>query len=104
MGEASPSSSQWTLPQATALALTLSAVTATVAHYALSIFNFFDMSAFMDAGYRVYIGQKIYTDFEFNAGPGHPYLHALFYALLGFNKTAILAHVSCLNTAVMLGI
>lgn len=51
------------------------------------------MSAFMDAGYRVYRGQEPYIDFYYIAGPVHLYMHAFFYFLFGFNKTAILAHL-----------
>jgi hypothetical protein len=64
-------------------------------------FDFFDMSAFMDAGYRVYMGQSPYVDFFYNAGPVHLYLHALFFTLFGFTKTAVLAHLCTVNAVVV---
>ena len=62
-------------------------------------YDFFDMSAFMDAGYRVLIGQEPYVDFFYTAGPIHLYLHALFFRLFGFNQWAVLAHLLFVNTA-----
>jgi len=67
-------------------------------------FDFFDMSAFLDAGWRVANGQRIYTDFYYSAGPVHPYLHALFFKIFGFNKTAILSHLLFVHLIVMLSV
>lgn len=64
-------------------------------------FDFFDMSAFLDAGYRVSIGQEPYVDFFYTAGPVHLYMHALFFRLLGFTKEAVLAHLLAVNTTVL---
>jgi hypothetical protein len=60
-------------------------------------YDFFDMSAFMDAGYRVFIGQEPYVDFFYTAGPLHLYLHALSYHLMGFNRWAVLAQLLAVN-------
>ena len=79
----------------------LAGVTAVVAWEGTRVFDFFDMSVLMDAGWRVACGQQIYRDFYFNAGPVHPYLHALFFRLFGFGTAALLAHVAVLNAAVM---
>jgi 4-amino-4-deoxy-L-arabinose transferase-like glycosyltransferase len=68
---------------------------------ALKTYDFFDMSAFMDAGYRVYLGQSPYVDFFYNAGPVHLYLHAFFFTLFGFTKTAVLAHLFTVNAVVV---
>lgn len=78
------------------------AVSLAVIRQALSVFNFFDMSAFMDAGYRIDRGQRIYSDFFFNAGPVHPYLIALFIRIFGFTKWAILGHLTAVNGLVMI--
>jgi hypothetical protein len=86
------------------LAAILASVTAVVGHQALSLYNFFDMSSFMDAGWRVARGQRPYVDFQYLAGPVHLYLHALTYLVFGFSKTAILAHVSIANAIVMIGV
>ena len=72
-----------------------------LARSALDIFDFFDMAAFMDAGYRVYSGQELYLDFFYLAGPVHPYMHAFFFYLFGFNKTAILVHLVVVNAIVV---
>lgn len=64
-------------------------------------FDFFDMSAFMDAGYRVYSGQAIYQDFAFNAGPVHPYLYALFFSVFGVSKLGLLAYMWTVNGVVV---
>ena len=72
-----------------------------LARTALDIFDFFDMAAFMDAGYRVYSGQELYLDFFYLAGPVHPYMHAFFFYLFGFNKTAILVHLVVVNAIVV---
>jgi hypothetical protein len=72
-------------------------------HLAQKTYDFFDMSAFMDAGYRVASGQRLYVDFFYNAGPVHPYLHAFFFTLFGFTKTAVLAHLCAANVVVVVG-
>jgi hypothetical protein len=72
----------------------LAALTAVfLAWDATRLFDFFDMSAFLDAGYRVYCGQRPYADFFYNAGPLHIYLHALSFWLFGYTKLAIQAHL-----------
>jgi len=53
--------------------------------------NFFDISAFTDASWRVYSGQKPYVDFMFVSGPVHLYLNAFFFFLFGIGKNAFLA-------------
>lgn len=84
------------------LVLSLIAVVSVIlSRNALQVFDFFDMSAFMDAGYRVYIGQEPYVDFYYITGPMHLYMHAFFYFLLGFNKTAILAHFLLVNAVIV---
>ncbi len=55
--------------------------------------NFFDISAFTDASWRVYSGQKPYVDFMFVSGPVHLYLNAFFFFLFGIGKNAFLAHL-----------
>lgn len=61
-------------------------------------FDFFDMSGFMDAGYRVMIGQQPYTDFLYNSGPVHLYLLAFFFKIFGFGLTASQIHVSVITS------
>jgi hypothetical protein len=58
---------------------------------ALRRFDFYDMSIFLDAGWRVARGQRMYVDFFYIAGPVHPYLYAVLIKLLGFGKWAVLA-------------
>jgi hypothetical protein len=70
-------------------------------------FEFFDMSSFMDAGYRVSIGQEPYVDFYYTAGPVHLYMHALSFMIFGFTTTAVLVHlcvVALLATALVFAI
>ncbi len=67
------------------------------------VFDFFDMSAFLDAGYRVWHGQQPYVDFFYNAGPVHLYMHATSFALFGFGKAAVLAHLLFV-TAIAFGV
>ena len=90
-------------PLRPALLLTLAIVlvASAICHRAMSVFNFFDMSAFMDAGWRIVCGQRIYADFFFNTGPVHPYLMAAFFAVFGFTKWAILAHLALVTAVVM---
>jgi len=57
---------------------------------ALRRFDFYDMSIFLDAGWRVACGQRLYVDFYYIAGPVHPYIYAVLIRLLGFNKWAVL--------------
>jgi hypothetical protein len=68
-------------------------VSVLLARNAMRRFDFFDMSAFLDAGYRVYSGQIPYTDFFYFAGPVHLYMHAFFFSLFGFTKSAVQAHI-----------
>ncbi len=79
------------------LAAALAYSSALVAGHAFGIFDFFDMSTFMDAGYRVWKGQRIYEDFFYNTGPIHPHLHAFSFALLGFGRDAVLLHLVVMN-------
>ena len=84
------------------LAGLLAAQAALLVHFGRQRFEFFDMSAFLDAGYRVACGQQLYRDFYYIAGPVHPYMHAFFFTLFGFTQTAVLVHlctVSLLVTA-----
>lgn len=93
----------WGLTDLVALPAILALVTAAVAHHATQVFDFFDMSVLMDAGYRIHCGQHPYLDFYFNAGPVHLYLHALFFRFQGFGTTALVSHVCVLNALVMAG-
>lgn len=76
--------------------LILAGVTAALLHLLWNngqrVFDFFDMSAFLDAGYRVWKGQRPYVDFFYLAGPVHLYMHAFFFQMFGFTKAAVLAH------------
>ena len=78
----------------------LTAVTVALLRWdALRRLDFFDVSAFLDAGYRVSSGQVPYRDFLYCAGPVHLYMHAIFLKLFGFTKTAVQAHlctISCI--------
>lgn len=51
-------------------------------------FDFFDMSGFLDASYRVWAGQRPYVDFLYNAGPVHLWILAGFFSLAGFGLKA----------------
>lgn len=82
------------------VAVLVAAVSAVLGRAALQGYDAFDMSGFMDAGYRVYSGQRPYVDFYYIAGPVHLYLHALSYAVFGFTKTAVLAHLLVVNALV----
>jgi hypothetical protein len=64
-----------------------------LANNALQRFDFFDMSSFLDAGYRVSLGQRPYRDFFYIAGPVHLYMHAFFISLFGFTRWAVQAHL-----------
>lgn len=64
-------------------------------------YNFFDMSAFLDASWRVFCGQKPYVDFSYTSGPLHLYMNAFFFWLFGFGKTAILAHLVSVHSIVI---
>jgi hypothetical protein len=77
-------------------ALALSVVTVLV--NARRTFDFFDMSGFLDGGYRVYRGQRLYVDFFYHAGPVQPALHAAFFHIFGFCQTAVLAHLGTVMT------
>jgi hypothetical protein len=60
-----------------------------------------DFGAFIDGGWRILKGQKTYADFYYSTGPIHLYLHAIFFFIFGFGKTAILAHLITLSSTVM---
>lgn len=64
-------------------------------------FDFYDMSIFMDAGWRVACGQRLYVDFFYIAGPVHPYLFAAFIKALGFNQWAVLAFLLVTQAVVL---
>ena len=66
---------------------------------AMQRFDPVDYAGFLDAGWRVLNGQKLYSDFIFHAGPVFPYVSALFFKLFGFNKIAILAQLILTNAA-----
>jgi hypothetical protein len=83
------------------LATLIAASSVGLAATALHAFDFYDMSGFLDAGYRVAIGQEPYVDFYYIAGPVHLWMHALFFRLLGFTKFAILAHLLVVNALVV---
>ncbi|HEU0105974.1 MAG TPA: hypothetical protein VFT38_07365, partial [Vicinamibacteria bacterium] len=68
---------------------------------ALRRFDFYDMSIFLDAGWRVARGQRMYVDFFYIAGPVHPYLYAVLIRLLGFNKWAVLVFLLGTQAAVL---
>lgn len=80
----------------------LVAVSAILGRTALLTFDAFDMSAFMDAGWRVASGQRPYVDFYYTGGPIHLYLHAASYVLFGFGKVAVLAHLLAVNAVVLI--
>lgn len=71
-------------------------------HNTTQRFDFFDMSGFMDAGYRLYRGQVPYVDFFFPSPPGQLYFHYFFFKLFGFNLTAIQAHVITISTIMVI--
>lgn len=62
-------------------------------------FHDHDWGCFVDAAWRVYRGQKIYTDFLYPSGPGHVYLQTFFYHLMGFGRAAIFWQLVAVNTA-----
>lgn len=64
-------------------------------------FNFFDMGSFLDASWRIFIGQRPYVDFMYTAGPVHLYLNAFFFSILGFGKAAVLAHLIIVHSTVI---
>jgi hypothetical protein len=61
-------------------------------------FDFYDMSGFMDAGYRVASGQKIYVDFFYIAGPLQILANAMFFKIFGFSLLAVQAHLFVINS------
>ncbi|MBI4861608.1 MAG: hypothetical protein HY815_15300 [Candidatus Riflebacteria bacterium] len=89
------------LLDAAALGAVVVSVSVVVARQVPSVFDFFDMSSFLDAGYRVACGQRPYVDFIFTAGPVHLWSMAVFFSILGFTKTAVVAHVTVVNGIVM---
>lgn len=84
------------------VAAVLFAVSLLVARQVTSCFDFFDQSLALDAGYRVYLGQRLYADFAFNVGPVYLWLQGLSYRVLGFGTAAVIAHVTLVNALVML--
>ncbi|MET0385953.1 MAG: hypothetical protein ABW321_08335 [Polyangiales bacterium] len=81
------------LVEPAAFVLVLGGLSYLLALNARRVFDFFDMSAFLDAGWRVVNGQRLYTDFFYTAGPLHPYAHALSFWLFGFTQQAVIAHL-----------
>ncbi len=61
-------------------------------------FNFFDYGNAIDAGWRVFRGQRPYVDFIYGMGPLHLYVNHLFFLLFGFGKTALLTSLLCLSS------
>lgn len=72
-----------------------------LAHLAFQGFSPSDFGSFLDAGYRVYLGQKPYTDFYYHTGPVHLYALAFFFLIAGFNKQAILLHLIVVSSISM---
>lgn len=67
---------------------------------AFRCFNFFDMSGFLDASWRIFKGQRPYIDFIYTTGPVHLYMNALFFGLFGFGKSALLAHLVVVSSLI----
>lgn len=65
-------------------------------------FNLLDMGGFLDAGWRVYKGQRPYIDFIYYTGPLYLYLNALSFHIFGFGKTAILANLVAVHSSVII--
>lgn len=82
-------------------AIAIAVVSVALARLSVQCYDFFDMSAFMDAGWRMACGQRPYTDFIYNAGPVHPALWALFFLIFGFGGTAIIAYLAVSTGVVM---
>jgi len=61
-----------------------------------------DMGAFLDASWRVALGQQPYADFMYFSGPLHLYMNAVFFHLFGFGTTAILMSMITVHSAVIL--
>ncbi len=68
---------------------------------AFRYFHFYDMCFSLDGGWRILKGQKPYIDFIYFSGPIHLYLHALFFKLFGFGKTAVWVHLWMVNSIVV---
>jgi hypothetical protein len=88
-------------PELAAVAAVIVAVSLLTARQTTSVFDFFDQSLALDAGWRVYRGQRLYVDFAFNVGPVYLWLQGLSYRLLGFGTSGVIAHVTCVNALVM---
>ena len=65
-------------------------------------FSDLDWGGFLDASWRVFIGQKVYHDFFYHSGPVHLYMNAFFFQLFSFGKNAILAHLVTVNSLMIL--
>ncbi|MFT7637702.1 MAG: hypothetical protein ACI9Y8_001480 [Candidatus Omnitrophota bacterium] len=65
------------------------------------VFKFFDMGAFIDGSWRIFCGQKPYTDFILQMGPIHFYLNSFFFHIFGFGKIALWAHVVFVHSLVI---
>lgn len=63
---------------------------------------FFDMNIFLDGSWRIFKGQRPYTDFFIATGPLHYYMIALFHFLFGFGKTSIFLHLFIIHSLVIL--
>lgn len=55
------------------------------------------MSSFLDLAYRISIGQILYSDVQFNAGPVFPLFYAIFVKCFGVNQIAIISFLAFLN-------
>jgi hypothetical protein len=83
------------------LALAVLAVSLAIVHQARTALDVFDMSSFMDVGWRMACGQRLYADVQYYAGPVHPYMNAIAFRLFGFTGTALVAHVLAVDAVVM---
>lgn len=62
---------------------------------------FFDMNIFLDGSWRIFNGQRPYTDFIIGTGPLHYYMIALFHFIFGFGKLSFLAHLVTIHSLVI---
>lgn len=83
------------------LFLILSLNAAFLCNNAFRHFDFFNMGAFLDSGWRIMHGQKPFVDFMSNIGSVHMYVLAFFFMLWGFTKTAIAAHLVTISSIVI---
>lgn len=67
-------------------------------------FSTSDFGSFLDAGYRIYLGQEPYVDFFYHTGAVHLYLNAFFFLLFGFSKAAIAIHIITVSSLAMIAL